>query len=88
MSINLIGLLLVSLYNEHLDRISLLTILGIMLIIYISNLILSKITTGDHYILLIVSMLMSIGIIMIHRINPCLLYTSYPHRGRSNEANP
>ena len=41
-----------------------------MLIIYISNLILSKITTGDHYILLIVSMLMSIGIIMIHRINP------------------
>ena len=70
MSINLIGLLLVSLYNEHLDRISLLTILGIMLIIYISNLILSKITTGDHYILLIVSMLMSIGIIMIHRINP------------------
>lgn len=70
MSINLIGLLLVSLYNEHLDRISLLTTLGIMLIIYISNLILSKITTGDHYILLIVSMLMSIGIIMIHRINP------------------
>lgn len=69
-SINLIGLLLVNLYNDSFDQLSILMAIGIILVVYISNLILSKITTGDHYIFLIVSMLMSIGIIMIYRIDP------------------
>lgn len=69
-TINLIGLFLVTLYNETFDKVTLGMIISMILIIYISNFILSKISTGDHYIFLIVSMLMSIGIIMIYRINP------------------
>lgn len=43
--------------------------IALILIIYISNFILNRITSGDNYIFLIVSMLMSIGIIMIYRID-------------------
>lgn len=45
---------------------------GLILLVYLSNVILSKISSGDHYIFLIVSMLMSIGVIMIYRISPTL----------------
>ncbi|MGM0397169.1 MAG: FtsW/RodA/SpoVE family cell cycle protein [Bacillota bacterium] len=45
---------------------------GLILLIYFSNFILGKISRGDSYIFLIVSMLISIGIIMIYRISPDL----------------
>lgn len=47
---------------------------GIMLIllVYISNFILLKISSGDNYIYLIASMLMTIGLIMIYRLEPGL----------------
>ncbi|MDY0235141.1 MAG: FtsW/RodA/SpoVE family cell cycle protein [Gudongella sp.] len=44
--------------------------IGLILLIYLSNVVVSKISSGDHYLFLIVSMLMSIGVIMIYRISP------------------
>lgn len=71
----LFSILLLYLYNrdnESLDsRIIYLTI-GLIAIIYISNFVLGKITTGDNYLFLIVSMLLSIGIVTTFRINPSL----------------
>lgn len=69
-TINLIGLFLVTLYNKSFDKITIGMALSIIIIIYLSNFILSKISSGDHYIFLIISMLMSIGIIILYRINP------------------
>ena len=46
--------------------------LGLILIVYISNLVLGKVSTGDNYIFLIVSMLLSLGIITIYRLSPKL----------------
>lgn len=69
-TINLIGLFLVTLYNGTFNKVTLGMMFAMILIVYVSNFILSKISTGDHYIFLIVSMLMSIGIIMIYRIDP------------------
>ena len=43
---------------------------GLVLLTFFSNIIVSKISSGDHYLFLIVSMLMSIGVIMIYRISP------------------
>lgn len=51
------------------DKYTLITGGGLVLIIYISNYILGKVSSGDNYIFLIVTMLMSIGAIMIYRIN-------------------
>ena len=51
------------------DRYTLLTCIGLVSIVYISNYLLSKISSGDNYIFLIVTMLMTIGAIMIYRIN-------------------
>ncbi|HHV47053.1 MAG TPA: FtsW/RodA/SpoVE family cell cycle protein [Tissierellia bacterium] len=56
-------------YRNALDRSTIIYGLSLIFIIYISNLILSKIVSGDNYIFLIVTMLASIGIIMIYRIN-------------------
>lgn len=44
--------------------------IGLVLLVYLSNYFLLKITTGDNYIFLIATMLISIGIIIIYRINP------------------
>lgn len=44
--------------------------IGLVLLTFLSNIIVSKISSGDHYLFLIVSMLMSIGVIMIFRISP------------------
>lgn len=44
--------------------------IGLIVIIYISNFILGKISSGDNYIFLIVSMLLTIGIITAFRIKP------------------
>ncbi|WP_130806416.1 FtsW/RodA/SpoVE family cell cycle protein [Senegalia massiliensis] len=70
--LNLCSLSLVMLYNKSFDKLSVGVIFGLTLTIYISNIILHKISSGDNYILLIVSMMMSLGIIMIYRIDPTL----------------
>lgn len=57
-------------YRNSLDKSTIIYGLSLIFIVYISNFILLKITTGDNYIFLIVTMLASIGIIMIYRINP------------------
>ncbi len=54
--------------NEY----TLMTGIGLVLIIYLSNFLLNKISFGDNYIFLIVTMLISIGIVMIYRIDPKL----------------
>lgn len=64
-------LLLVNQWGDT-DKTVYYTWIGLILIIYISNFILNKISSGDNYIFLIVTMLMSIGIIMIYRIDPTL----------------
>lgn len=51
------------------DRLTLGIVAGLILVIYLSNYILAKISKGDNYIFLITTMLASIGIIMIYRIN-------------------
>lgn len=56
--------------KDSLDQYLLITGLGLVLLVYISNYMLSKISAGDNYIFLIATMLMSIGIIMIYRIDP------------------
>ncbi|WP_215507499.1 FtsW/RodA/SpoVE family cell cycle protein [Peptoniphilus sp. EMRHCC_23] len=57
-------------YEGHLDRQLLFLTGGLVFVIYISNFILGKITTGDNYIFLIVSLLLTIGVITIFRIKP------------------
>lgn len=56
--------------KESLDKYIIGIGIGLILIVYISNYLLLKISTGDNYIFLIATMLMSIGIIMIYRIDP------------------
>ena len=57
---------------ENLDKITLVSGITLIFIIYISNFILLRISTGDNYIFLIVTLLISIGVIMIYRIDPAL----------------
>lgn len=57
-------------YEGELDRQLLFLTGGLVFVIYISNFILGKITTGDNYIFLIISLLLTIGIITIFRIEP------------------
>ncbi|MGF7056583.1 FtsW/RodA/SpoVE family cell cycle protein [Brassicibacter mesophilus] len=70
--INALALLLLITYNKNLDKNIIIS--GVLLIftIYISSFILYKFSSGDHYIFLITTMLVSIGIIMVYRINPAL----------------
>ena len=58
--------------NKHVDTYICILFIGLVLIIYISNFILGKISSGDNYIFLIVSMLLSLGLVTIYRINPSL----------------
>src|SRR5690554_399177 len=55
---------------ETLERSTYIIGIGLILVIYLSNFLLTKISDGDHYIFLIVTMLVSIGLIMIYRIDP------------------
>lgn len=71
-TLNIVGLFLVILYQDGFNKVSLSISIALILIIYIANLLLLKLTTGDPYIFLIVSMLMSIGIIMIYRLDSTL----------------
>lgn len=67
----ILALLLLFVYQkDNLDRYTLTTGAALIIIIYLSNYILLKISLGDNYIFLIATMLMSIGIIMIYRIDP------------------
>lgn len=52
------------------DKFILISSIGLIALTYISNYLLLKISTGDNYIFLIVTMLLSIGLVMIYRINP------------------
>ncbi|WP_164995866.1 FtsW/RodA/SpoVE family cell cycle protein [Miniphocaeibacter massiliensis] len=63
-----ISLVLVS-SGKNFTTKSLLAFIIYMAVVNFSNRIISKITTGDNYLMLIASMLFSIGIIMIYRIN-------------------
>lgn len=56
--------------DEMPDKFTLISSISLIVMIYIANIVLLKISTGDNYIFLIVTMLLSIGIIMIYRINP------------------
>lgn len=67
---NIMALLLLYLFKDRLDNYVLFSGILMIFIIYISHFILMKVSGGDHYIFLIISMLVSIGIIMIYRINP------------------
>lgn len=69
----LLALFLVLLYyKDTMDKFTIIYALSLIFMVYISNFILLKITTGDNFIFLIVTMLVSIGIIMIYRIDPSL----------------
>ncbi|NLC03105.1 MAG: FtsW/RodA/SpoVE family cell cycle protein [Tissierellia bacterium] len=69
----LLAILLIFLYNRsNIDKYTIITAAGLILVIYISNYILQKVSSGDNYIFLIVTMLLSIGTIMIYRIEPIL----------------
>ncbi len=66
----ILALFLLFVYQgQKIDRLTLGTGIGLILIIYLSNYILTKVSSGDNYIFLIVTMLISIGIIMIYRID-------------------
>lgn len=68
-----LSLSLLFLYQwDSLERSTYITAIGLVLIIYLSNFVLLKISDGDQYIFLIVTMLLSIGIIMIYRIDEAL----------------
>ena len=68
-----LAIILLFFFNNHgFDKYIAMLFLGLISIIYISNLILGKVTSGDNYIFLIVSMLLTLGIITIYRINPSL----------------
>jgi len=66
----ILAFLLIIIYQKTIfDKYTLIAGTMLIMIIYLSNYLLTKISSGDSYILLIVSMLMSIGIIMIFRID-------------------
>ena len=65
-------LLLFTFNNSNIDRYIIILFLGLILIVYISNLVLGRVSSGDNYIFLIVSMLLSLGIITIYRLSPKL----------------
>ena len=65
-----LSLFLLFIYQwDSIERSAYITAIGLVFIIYLSNFLLLKISDGDHYIFLIVTMLLSIGLIMIYRID-------------------
>ncbi|AFS77976.1 cell division protein FtsW [Gottschalkia acidurici 9a] len=68
--INTLALILLLFYKETVEQNLIISIVIFMIIMYASNFILHKVSDGDNYLFLITSMLSSIGIIMIYRINP------------------
>lgn len=70
--INVLALLLLVTFNTELERNIIYSVIILIITIYLSSFILYKVSNGDNYIFLIITMLISIGIIMIYRINPAL----------------
>ena len=69
----LMALFLLFIYDrDNLDKFTIIYGASLILIVYISNFVLLRISTGDNYIFLIVTMLISIGVIMIYRIDSTL----------------
>lgn len=69
----ILAFILLFFYNDsHIDIYITILFVGLILIIYISNFLLGKISKGDNYIFMIVSMLLSLGLITVYRINPHL----------------
>lgn len=54
------------------DLKTVLNALALLVIVYLSNLILTKVSSGDNYIFQIATMLVSIGAIMIYRMDPSI----------------
>ncbi|OLS02534.1 FtsW/RodA/SpoVE family cell cycle protein [Tissierella creatinophila] len=54
------------------DLKTVLNALALLVIVYLSNLILIKVSSGDNYIFQIATMLVSIGAIMIYRMDPSI----------------
>ena len=70
MLINIMAALLLSIRGGGFDRFVLGFGLLLAVILYASNFILLRVSGGDHYIFMISSMLIVIGVIMIYRIDP------------------
>ena len=69
----LLALFLIFIYDkDNFDKYTFGSGIALIFMIYISSFILLRISTGDNYIFLIATMLISIGIIMIYRIDPAL----------------
>lgn len=72
MILNAMALVLLFFYKDGVKENSLLFILLFMVAIYGTNILLRKVSTGDNYIFLLVSLLVSIGVFMIYRIDSAL----------------
>ena len=65
----ILSMALVIIYNvEYFNKPSIIVAVLLILMTLISNLLISKITSGDNYILYIANMMFSIGIVMITRL--------------------
>lgn len=73
LTFEILSLILLFVYQKgSVNKEILITGLGLIFVVYISNILLYKISSGDCYIFLIATMLISIGILMIYRLNPAL----------------
>lgn len=74
LAFEIMALILMFFYSqgEVMEDKTIIIVLGLVILIYASNYILNKITTGDRFIFLIVSMLLTIGGMMIYRVDPIL----------------
>ncbi|HZK56807.1 MAG TPA: FtsW/RodA/SpoVE family cell cycle protein, partial [Clostridia bacterium] len=68
--VNLLFFILLSLHVQPLDPSVLIVGGGVIILMTISYIIIVKRRMGDQYIFLIISMLVSLGIIMLYRLNP------------------
>lgn len=72
LTINIMAMVLLYFYKGEIMEQSLIYVILFLGAIYITNILLGKVSSGDHYMYLIVSLLVSIGVFMIYRINPDL----------------
>ncbi|HHV98801.1 MAG TPA: FtsW/RodA/SpoVE family cell cycle protein [Clostridiaceae bacterium] len=66
--INLMGFLLLYMYSKPYDNITIFAGFSVIALICLTYALILKLEMGDEYLFLIVSMLMSIGIIMLYRL--------------------
>ncbi len=70
MLFNLLAFILIFFYEGNYDYSTLLWGLGIIMLIYLVYTLIRWKSWGDEYLFLIASMLVSIGLVMIYRLNP------------------